>query len=82
MHKWPFIWCFVILPIFCDAQNPLANLAEGIQSRFSDKQPVIDYTLTVDGSDLTILSLQIKLKNISDTFYLAMYAHPLADDKY
>jgi len=82
MHKWPFILCCVMLPIFCDAQNPLTNLTEGIQSRFSDKQPVIDYTLAVDSSDLSVLTVQIKLKNISDTFHLAMYAHPLADDKY
>jgi predicted metalloprotease with PDZ domain len=82
MNKWPFILCFVMLPFFCDAQNPLPNLAEGIQSRFSDKQPVIDYTLIVDSSDLYVLSVQIKLKNISDTFHLAMYAHPLADDNY
>ncbi len=82
MRKWPFILCFAMLPIFCDAQNPLPNLADGIQSRFSDKQPVIDYTLTVDSSDLSVLTIQIKLRNISDTFQLAMYAHPLADDKY
>ena len=82
MHKWLFILCFVMVPIFCDAQNPLSDLAEGIQSRFSDKQPVIDYTLSVDSSDLSALTVQIKLKNIRDTFHLAMYAHPLADDKY
>jgi predicted metalloprotease with PDZ domain len=82
VYKWPFILCLVMLPVFCDAQNPLPNLAEGIQSRFSDKQPVIDYTLTVDSADLSVLTMQIKLKNISDTFHLAMYAHPLADDKY
>ncbi|HVM90090.1 MAG TPA: PDZ domain-containing protein [Puia sp.] len=82
MHKWPCILCLVILPLFCHAQNPLSNLADGTQSRFSNKQPVIDYTLTIDSSDLSVISVQIKLTNISDTFQLAMYTHPLADDKY
>jgi predicted metalloprotease with PDZ domain len=82
MHKWPFILCLAMVPVFCGAQNPLTNLADGIQSRFSEKQPVIDYTLSVDSSDLSVLNIRIKLKNISDTFRLAMYAHPLADDKY
>lgn len=82
MDKWLFILCVAMLPIFCDAQNPLHNLADGMQSRFSDKQPIIDYTLAIDSSDLSVLTIQIKLKNISDTFQLAMYAHPLANDKY
>ncbi|HTQ27216.1 MAG TPA: hypothetical protein VMI35_03775, partial [Puia sp.] len=82
MSKWPSILFFSMLPMLCIGQNPLTNLADGIQSRFSDKQPVIDYSLIVDSADLSVLTVQIKLSNISDTFQLAMYAHPLADDKY
>ncbi|MBS1935996.1 MAG: hypothetical protein JST96_18495, partial [Bacteroidetes bacterium] len=82
MHKWPSILCLVILPLFCSAQNPLTDLADRTRSRFSNKQLVIDYTLSIDTADLSFISVQIKLTNISDTFQLAMYAHPLADDKY
>ncbi|HLY71049.1 MAG TPA: hypothetical protein VKR53_15050 [Puia sp.] len=73
---------FALLPVFCDAQNPLGNLADGIQSRFSDLQPVINYTLTVDTADLSIITVQLKLFNIRDSFRLAIYSHPLGDDKY
>ncbi len=82
MHRWPYLFGFALLPVFGNGQNPLGNLADGIQSRFSDKQPVIDYTLTVDSTDLSFVAVQIKLENISDSFQLGMYAHPLADDKY
>jgi predicted metalloprotease with PDZ domain len=82
MQKWRVILCFGILPLYCGAQNPLNNLADGIESRFSDSQPVIDYTLRVDTADLTLITVQLKLMNVSDTFRLAMYSHPLGDDKY
>jgi predicted metalloprotease with PDZ domain len=82
MHKWRVIYCFAVLPLFCNAQNPLRNLADGIQSRFSNAQPVINYTLSVDTADLSVIMVELKLKNISDTFRLAMYSHPLGDDKY
>jgi predicted metalloprotease with PDZ domain len=82
MSKWPLIFCFITLPLFCRAQNPLSDLTDGIQSRFSDRQPVIDYTLSVDTGDLSVVTVQLKLENVGDTFRLAMYAHPLADDKY
>src|SRR5579871_268756 len=82
MHKWPTILFALMLSMFGNAQNPISNLADGIQSRFSNQQPVINYTLTVDTSDLSVIKVQIKLANISDTFRLAMYSHPLGDDKY
>src|SRR5579863_7974366 len=82
MYTWRVILFFALLPLFCDAQNPLGNLADGIQSRFSDLQPVINYTLSVDTADLSVITVQLKLTNISDTFKLAVYSHPLGDDKY
>ncbi len=82
MHKSPAILLFIILHSFCLAQSPLQNYKQAIQVQFSNSQPVINYTVIVDTSDLHLISVQIDLHNIADTFYLAMFAHPEYDDRY
>jgi len=46
------------------------------------RQPVIHYTLRVDSADLTAWDVEIRLRNVPDTFRLAMAAHPEYDDRY
>jgi len=46
------------------------------------QQPVIHYTLRVDPADLTGWDVEIRLRNVPDTFRLAMAAHPEYDDRY
>jgi predicted metalloprotease with PDZ domain len=45
-------------------------------------KPVIQYTLRVDSADLTGWDVTIRLRTVSDTFRLAMAAHPEYDDRY
>jgi len=45
-------------------------------------KPSIQYTLRVDSSDLSGWSVEIRLRTTSDTFRLAMAAHPEYDDRY
>jgi predicted metalloprotease with PDZ domain len=66
----------------CFAQNPLHNYKDAIQVQFDSTQPIIHYTVSVDTADLHLVSVEIDLRNISDTFYLGMYAHPEYDDRY
>ena len=45
-------------------------------------KPVINYTLRVDSTDLSGWNVEIRLRTVSDTFRLAMAAHPEYDDRY
>ena len=45
-------------------------------------KPVIHYTLRVDSTDLSGWNVEIRLRTVSDTFRLAMAAHPEYDDRY
>ena len=45
-------------------------------------KPAVQYTLRVDGADLSGWSVEIHLCTTSDTFRLAMAAHPEYDDRY
>ncbi len=45
-------------------------------------KPVIQYTLRVDSTDLSGWDVEIGIRTASDTFRLAMAAHPEYDDRY
>jgi len=45
-------------------------------------KPRIQYTLRVDSTDLSGWTVEIRLRTASDTFRLAMAAHPEYDDRY
>ncbi len=45
-------------------------------------KPSISYTLRVDSTDLSGWEVEIRLRTVSDTFRLAMAAHPEYDDRY
>src|SRR5947209_7100575 len=64
------------------AQNPLHDHTEGVEIRFARAQPVVGYTLRVDAGDLSGFDVELRLRNVSDTFRLAMVAHPEYDDRY
>jgi predicted metalloprotease with PDZ domain len=50
--------------------------------RFARSQPVVNYTLRVDSSALTRWSVEVRLRNVPDSFQLAMARHPEYDDRY
>lgn len=45
-------------------------------------KPAVSYTLRVDSTDLSGWSVELRLRTVSDTFRLAMAAHPEYDDRY
>src|SRR5439155_332524 len=57
-------------------QNPLRDYTEGVA------QPVVGYTLRVDAGDLSGFDVELRLRNVPDTFRLALVAHPEYDDRY
>src|SRR5437879_10239188 len=63
------------------AQNPLRDHTEGVEIRFARTQPVVGYTLRVDAGDLSGFDVELRLRNVPDTFRLALVAHPEYDDR-
>ena len=69
-------------PHLLRAQNPLRHWTEAIDSRFTDTQPVIAYTVRVDPADLSGFDVTMRVRGNRDTVMLAMVAHPEYDDRY
>src|SRR5213080_1785620 len=64
------------------AQHPLRHPADAVEIQFARSQPVAHYTLRVDTADLSAFAIELRLRNVPDTFRLAMVAHPEYDDRY
>jgi predicted metalloprotease with PDZ domain len=64
------------------AQNPYQHSSDAFELRFARSQPIVSYTLKIDSADLSGWSVAMHLKNLPDTFRLAMAAHPEYDDRY
>jgi hypothetical protein len=66
---------FALKP-FAFAQHPLKDRADAFEIRYASSQPVVGYTLKVDSADLTSFEVEMRLRNVPDTFRVAMVAHP------
>lgn len=64
------------------AQHPLRHYTDAVEIRYARSQPVVGYTLRVDTADLTAFAVEMRIRNVPDTFRLAMVAHPEYDDRY
>lgn len=64
------------------AQHPLRHHVDAVEMRFARSQPVISYVLRVDSTDLTGWSVEMRIRNVPDSFQLAMAKHPEYDDRY
>ncbi|MFN2438472.1 MAG: hypothetical protein ABR503_04675 [Chitinophagaceae bacterium] len=70
------------LTIAVHSQQPFRNHREAVDVRYSSSQPVIHYTLRIDTSDLSLFYVTMNIRNVKDTFHLAMVTHPEYDDRY
>lgn len=73
---------FILVMFSTSAQHPFRHWTEAIETRYAINQPVVDYLLTVDSTDFSSFGVQMKIRNIPDTFQVAMVAHPEYDDRY
>jgi predicted metalloprotease with PDZ domain len=64
------------------AQHPFGHHTDALEIRFARSQPVIHYILRVDSADLTGFDVEMRVRNVSDTFRVAMAAHPEYDDRF
>ncbi len=63
------------------AQNPYRHFAEAFEVRHSASQPVVSYTLRVDPADTAGFAMEMRVRNVPDTFRVAMAAHPEYDNR-
>ena len=68
--------------IYCPAQNPFKHWTETFETRYSSSQPIVNYVLSIDSNDFSSFAVDMIIKNIPDTFQVAMVAHPEYDDRY
>ena len=83
MRKKYFLVFILSLVSICHfAQHPFKHWTDAIETRYDDKQPIINYTLIIDSTDTSFLTVEMSIRNIPDTFHVAMVAHPEYDDRY
>ena len=73
---------FILLILSVSAQHPFKHWTESIETRYNMNQPVVDYLLTVDSTDISSFAIEMRIRNVPDTFQVAMVAHPEYDDRY
>jgi predicted metalloprotease with PDZ domain len=80
--KYFFVVMLSLVPICFFAQHPFKHWTDAIETRYDHKQPVINYILSIDSTDTSSFTVEMRIRNIPDTFYVAMVAHPEYDDQY
>ncbi len=73
---------FLLIAYSAFAQHPLNDVADAVEVRYASSQPVIGYTLKVDAADLSSFEVEMLIRNVPDTFRVAMVAHPEYDDRF
>ncbi len=76
------VLAMLLTPGLATAQHPLQRPIDAVVMRFDGTQPVVGYTLRVDGADLSGFDVEVRIRNARDTVMLAMAAHPEYDDRY
>ena len=78
----PTIISALFITCNCLAQHPLKHWLDAIELRYDMNQPIVNYVLTVDSTDFSSIMIEMKIKNIPDSFRVAMVTHPEYDDRY
>jgi predicted metalloprotease with PDZ domain len=73
---------FILLMLSASAQYPFKHWTESIETRYNMHEPIVNYLLTVDSTDFSSFAVEMKIRNVADTFQVAMAAHPEYDDRY
>jgi len=73
---------FILVMLSASAQYPFKHWTESIETRYDMHQPIVDYLLTIDSTNFSSFAVEMKIRNVADTFHVAMVAHPEYDDRY
>ncbi len=80
--KYCLILTAVLIVASSFAQHPLKHWTNAFEIRYDSKQPIVNYILTVDSTDTSSFAIEMRIRNIPDSFRVAMVAHPEYDDRY
>src|SRR5688572_10292268 len=69
-------------PLAAGGQHPLRHFADAFDARYDVRHPVVRYSLRVDTTGHGAFDVEMHVRNVADTFCLAMAAHPEYDDRY
>ena len=64
------------------AQHPFGHHTEAIEIRFARSDPIAHYVVRLDSADLSGFDVEMRIRNVADTFRVAMAAHPEYDDRF
>jgi predicted metalloprotease with PDZ domain len=76
------LFIFILTGLLTKAQNPYKHFTESVAVRYDSRQPVIHYTIRIDTSDLSFINVEMRVRNIADSFCVAMFVHPEYDDRF
>lgn len=82
MRPFSAVPALLLLPALLGAQNPLARPSDGVEVRYATSQPVVQYVIHVDSTDLSGFEVEMRLSALPDTFRLAMARHPEYEDRF
>jgi len=82
LKKFNITATLLLVIISVSAQHPLKHWTEAIETRYDMKKPLVDYLLTIDSADFSSFAVEMKIRNVPDTFHVAMVTHPEYDDRY
>jgi predicted metalloprotease with PDZ domain len=83
MYKKTCTLCNCLLfAIISMAQHPLKHFVDAVDVRYSNQQPVIYYLVSVDTAELSYFNVEMHLRNVGDTFHVAIVTHPEYDDRF
>lgn len=71
-----------VLATAAAAQNPLRHHTDAVDIRYARAHPVVHYRLSVSDADSTGFDVQMEIRNVRDTFRVAMAKHPEYDDRF
>jgi predicted metalloprotease with PDZ domain len=80
--KYTAVLFSVFLSFLGFGQNPFRHWTDAFDTHFSNNQPVINYILTVDTTNLSFYTVEMRLQNVPATFKVAMVTHPEYDDRF
>jgi len=82
IKRFNIVAIFVLALVSASAQHPFKHWTDAIDVRYDINQPVVDYLLKIDPTDFSSFEVEMKIRNVPDTFRVAMVAHPEYDDRY
>lgn len=61
---------------------PIQHWTDAVDISYSNSQPEVHYTISIDTLSFAYFDVEMQVRNVRDTFEVAMVRHPEYDDRY